>query len=77
MKIEKITDTFVNEFDAQAQSCSDDCEEYRGKTEDTIKGQYPEERESYEFDLADCKNVKSKGHTYCYREYTAKTTIYW
>lgn len=25
MKIEKITDAFVNEFDGQAQSCADNC----------------------------------------------------
>lgn len=77
MKVEKITDTFVNEFDVQAQKCWNDCTEYFGRTKENIDAQYPEIREHYGWDAADCQNVISEGKTYCYRDHTPKTNIYW
>lgn len=77
MKIEMITDTFVNEFDGQAQSCANDCTEYFGKTSAVIKLQINAGiREHYEWDSTDCKNVIGCGEDYCYRDYTPKTSIY-
>ena len=78
MKIEKITDTFVNEFDAQAQSCSDDCEEYRGKKEADVNYYIKRnQRKIREFDSQECKDAKEAGYVYCYLDHTPKTTIYW
>ncbi|WP_294413853.1 hypothetical protein [uncultured Ruminococcus sp.] len=78
MKIEKITDAFVNEFDGQVQSCSNDCTEYFGKTLAVIKLQINAGiRKDYDWDSDDCKNVIGCGEDYCYRDHTPKTTIYW
>lgn len=77
MKIEKITDAFVNEFDAQTQGCSDDCEEYRGRTKTLIEGQLAIHLRNYwGYDSTDQQQVLLAGQTYCYREYTPKTSIY-
>ena len=78
MKIEKINDAFVNEFDAQAQGCSDDCNEYRGSSKADINWQKRNGVRSYsEWDRTDCENVISLGMTYCYLDKTPKTCIYW
>ena len=79
MKIEKITDAFVNEFDGEAQSCRNDCTEYFGKTEGQVSW------------LKKCKltltnGQDSRGHhvralefgsTSCYWDKTPKACIYW
>ena len=78
MKIEKINDAFVNEFDAQAQGCSDDCNEYRGSAKADIKWQIDNDvRSHWGFDYDECKDLKEAGFTYCYRDKTPKTCIYW
>ena len=77
MKIEKITDTFVNEFDAQTQGCADDCKVYRGKTYDDIKADYPEYREHYGYDQEENRYLLQRDGYYCYRNLTPKGTIYW
>ena len=77
MKIEKITDAFVNEFDAQAQSCWDDCDEYRGSAKADIAWQIRNNlRSYYEWDRTDCENIIYGGLTYCYLDKTPKTCIY-
>lgn len=77
MKVEKITDAFVNEFDAQTQGCSNDCAEYRGKTKSLIEGQLAISlRDHWGYDRDDQQKVLLAGKTYCYRDYTPKTSIY-
>lgn len=77
MKIEKITDAFVNEFDAQAQSCYDDCNEYRGSARANIEEQIKGGREYWGFDIDEYKDITANGDLYCYRDKTPKTCIYW
>ena len=78
MKIKKITDAFVNEFDAQAQSCWDDCKEYRGSTKDDIQDQLDIKlRSHWAYDSDDQQKVRIAGETYCYRDKTPKSSIYW
>ncbi|MBQ6945424.1 MAG: hypothetical protein IJN43_14030 [Ruminococcus sp.] len=77
MKIEKITDTFVNEFDAQTQGCADDCTVYRGKTYDDIKADYVDWRYHYGYDRDENRESLRINGYYCYRDKTPKGTIYW
>lgn len=77
MKIEKITNAFVNEFDAQTQGCADDCKEYFGKVNANIRDQKKAQLRTYStWDRTDCRNVIEAGCTYCYIGYTPKTSIY-
>lgn len=78
MKIKKITDAFVNEFDGQTQSCSDDCKEYRGKAKADIQQQIDSGVRSYwGYSQSDQKKVNEAGFLYyCYLDKTPKTSIY-
>ncbi|MBR5513158.1 MAG: hypothetical protein IKV85_04130 [Ruminococcus sp.] len=76
MKIEKIDEVYINEFDGEAQGCFADCAEYRGKTSGVYKqlsvsGYYGDgsDRNTQEI-------IKVFG-SYCYKEYSPKTCMYW
>ncbi len=76
MKVEKITDTYFNEFDGKAQGCSDSCTEYRGKT----SGDYTLLlRAGFKGDgsVSDARAAIEAGYTYCYKDKTPKGNIYW
>ena len=75
MEIKKITDAFVNEFDGAAQSCWDDCTEYRGKTSYTYNLIRRAGFGNLDWDhFADIKAIFGD---FCYMEKTPKTCIYW
>ena len=78
MKIEKIENGFVNEFEGEAQSCWDDCTEYRGKTS-AINAQIRRagfKGDASRSDLDNYSIIKDMFDYYCYREKTPKTSIY-
>ncbi|MBR5513160.1 MAG: hypothetical protein IKV85_04140 [Ruminococcus sp.] len=79
MKIEKIENGFVNEFEGEAQSCWDDCTEYRGKTSgiNSLIRRAGYKGDASRSDLNHLAEIKDVFGYYCYREKTPKTCIYW
>lgn len=78
MKIEKISDSFVNEFDAQAQGCQNDCIVYHNNTKEMINSTMylREQRKKKKEDQKTVNDILGVGN-YCYESRTPYKNIYW
>lgn len=77
MKIEKITDSFVNEFDAQAQNCWNDCLVLHASTADKIDDtMYCRSSRGYNKADQEAVNAFEGVGNYCYESRTPYKNIY-
>ncbi|MCR5637386.1 MAG: hypothetical protein K6F97_00855 [Lachnospiraceae bacterium] len=78
MKIEKISDSFVNEFDAQTQGCLNDCLILHASTTDKINDtMYCRSSRGYNNEDQKAVNALEGVGNYCYESRTPERNIYW